>query len=531
MKKFYFALIIFLTSFGAFAQPSIDNSFFEHVQYRGAFGNVDWTDGWTNFNPQQTNYPATTVTVNAGEITGNVDWTANNVYLLNGFVYVRSGAVLNIQAGTIIRGDKTNKGTIIVEQGGKINAIGTASNPIVFTSNQAVGSRNRGDWGGIIVLGYSSINQAGGVSVIEGGVGSTYGGGTTPNVNDNSGTLKYVRIEFPGIAFEPNNEINGLTLGGVGAGTTLDYIQVSYSGDDSYEWFGGTVNAKHLVAFVGLDDDFDTDNGFQGMVQFAVALRDPAIADEAGDSNGFESDNDATGSPNQPYTQAIFCNCSMFGPLATLTTPINDFYKRGMYIRRNSRLNIYNTVVAGWKIGLQIKDQQTQDAATANILKIENTLISGAIQDFNSDFEQNYFLSTDPARDNMTYVSNDDIMISDPFNLTNPDFMPETGSPVLTGSYWYYVGIASHKQNNNLSVSCQPNPFKGHTELVINAVEMGPVTVDIYNLSGAKVATLFDGQVFGQQKISFEAGNLSKGIYVARVNSNSETKMVKLIVQ
>ena len=182
-----------------------------------------------------------------------------------------------------------------------------------------------------------------------------------------------------------------MTLGGVGSGTTLDYIQVSYSGDDSYEWFGGTVNAKHLIAYRGLDDDFDTDFGYSGMIQFAVAERDPAIADEAGDSNGFESDNDATGSENQPYTHAIFSNFSMFGPLATPTTPINDFYKRGIYIRRNSRLNIYNSIIAGHRIGMQLKDQSTQDAATAGQLNIENTVIAGCETNFNSDFEHELF--------------------------------------------------------------------------------------------------------------------------------------------
>ena len=121
--------------------------------------------------------------------------------------------------------------------------------------------------------------------------------------------MKYVRIEYPGIAYSPNNEINGLTFGGVGRGTTIDYIQVSYSGDDSYEWFGGTVNCKHLIAYRGWDDDFDTDFGYQGKLQFLVGLRDPEVADQSG-SNGFESDNDGSGSTKftKNITNVVECN-------------------------------------------------------------------------------------------------------------------------------------------------------------------------------------------------------------------------------
>ena len=151
----------------------------------------------------------------------------------------------------------------------------------------------------------------------------------------------------------PNSEINGLTLYAVGAGTTIDHIQVSYSGDDSYEWFGGTVQMKYLVALRGWDDDWDTDNGFSGKVQFFVSLRDPAIADQS-TSNGFESDNDADGSTLSPFTSALFVNGSVFGPKVTASTTINSLFGHGMQIRRGSRLSIYNTVIAGWPYGLYI---------------------------------------------------------------------------------------------------------------------------------------------------------------------------------
>jgi hypothetical protein len=152
---------------------------------------------------------------------------------LDGWVYVKSGATLTIEPGTVIRGSKANKGALIIEKGARIIAEGTASDPIIFTSNQDAGSRSYGDWGGVIVLGNATVNKVD--PVIEGGPTSTYGGSDDA---DNSGVLKYVRIEFPGIAFQPDKEINGLTMGGVGTGTEIDYVQVSFSGDDSYEWFG-----------------------------------------------------------------------------------------------------------------------------------------------------------------------------------------------------------------------------------------------------------------------------------------------------
>jgi hypothetical protein len=137
----------------SFTNPNLADPFFEQVNFVGAFGTYDWTQGWANFNPQNTVYPATTVTVNASNITTNTTWTSGNVYLLNGWVYVKAGATLTIQAGTVIRGDKTNKGALIIERGAKLIAIGTATQPIVFTSNQNAGSRDRGDWGGLILCG------------------------------------------------------------------------------------------------------------------------------------------------------------------------------------------------------------------------------------------------------------------------------------------------------------------------------------------------------------------------------------------
>ena len=281
-------------------------------------------------------YRVATSIVLKGDITSNL--TINNIdkYTLEGFVYVKSGVTVTIEEGAVIKGDKASKGTLIIERGAKIMAVGTATKPIVFTSAQPKGQRAYGDWGGIIICGKAPVNLPAGEGIIEGGTGATFGG---TDAADNSGKLKYVRIEFPGIAFQPNQEINGLTLGGVGSGTELDYIQVSYSGDDSYEWFGGTVNAKHLIALRGWDDEFDTDNGFSGNVQYCFALRDPQVADQSG-SNGFESDNDASGTTATPQTSAVFSNVTLCGPMKDTSVAFNSLFKRGAHIRRNSAMSI-----------------------------------------------------------------------------------------------------------------------------------------------------------------------------------------------
>ena len=189
----------------------------------------------------------------SGDISANTTWTSNNIYLLSGFVYVTNNAELTIEPGTVIKGDKATKGSLIITRGSKIWADGTSSAPIVFTSNEPVGTRTYGDWGGLIVLGKASINDPAGEKVIEGGVDPVKGlyGGTDDA--DNSGTLRYVRIEFPGIAFQPNNEINGLTLGGVGNGTTIDYVMVSFSGDDAFRmlWWYGEREAPDLLPYTG----------------------------------------------------------------------------------------------------------------------------------------------------------------------------------------------------------------------------------------------------------------------------------------
>ena len=318
-----------------------------------------------------------------GVIEGNVTWTANKIYRLKGFVRVGEELVagtvtkvgnLTIEAGTTIIGDIATKGTLVVHRGSKINAIGTATAPIVFTSGQAVGTRNPGDWGGVVICGKATNNQGANVE-LEGAYKGFHGGTTN---NDNSGTLKYVRIEYAGVPIIPNAEINTLTMGSVGSGTVIEYVQASYGLDDSFEWFGGTVNGKYLIAYKGTDDDFDCDFGWSGTVQFALGYRDGNLADGSG-SNGFEVDNDGAGSAKAPFTAPIFANVSIIGPRANNTSFVDLNFQNGAQLRRNTKIKIYNTFMTGYPTGLYI-DSQRGDAkgnALSGDLVTKNMVIAG----------------------------------------------------------------------------------------------------------------------------------------------------------
>ncbi len=378
--------------------------------------------------------PASGSTLNiTGNLTANLVLKSDVKYILDGWVYVKDGATLTIEAGTVIKGKSGTKASLIVERGGKIMAEGTALKPIVFTSDKAAGSRTAGDWGGIIICGKAPINPTGGEAEIEGGVGSKYGG---TNPADNSGILKYVRIEYAGYAFAPDKEINGLTLGGVGNGTQIDYVQVSFSNDDSYEWFGGTVNCKHLIAFSGLDDEFDTDYGFNGSVQYVVGLRDPNIADVS-KSNGFESDNDGTGSTNSPVTSPKFANVSLFGPKPATDSPANSLFQTSMHLRRKTALEVYNSVFAGWPKGLLMADGK----GSAGNIQIKGVVLAGMNDNFSGNAAGEEAFFTEASRANRTFATTTELNITNPFNLPSPNFLPKAGSPLMTGAVAVPAGL------------------------------------------------------------------------------------------
>ena len=370
-------LLMLPVLFAAIVVNAQVNSQVDLTSYRGAFAPAPtpmWTDTWTNFNPQQTVYGTPTVNIST-DVTANTTWTANNIYLLQGAIHVTNGVTLTIEPGTVIMGDKAvSNSTLFVSRGGKLIANGTSCKPIVFTSNQAPGSRLPEDWGGVVLLG-KAVHNLGTEIPIEGiatnAVLHNHGG--TDNT-DSSGSLRYVRIEFPGFDFATDKEINGLTMGSVGNKTVIDHIQVSFSGDDSFEWFGGAVSAKYLVAFKGLDDDFDTDNGFSGHLQHLLVYRLPSNAD-ASQSNGIESDNNNTSSAATPKTGSRIYNLTQIGGFQPGAT-VNALFQRGAHLRRNTEQKVFNSIFMNNRIGLHVDGTTTLANAAAETLVFRNNIIA-----------------------------------------------------------------------------------------------------------------------------------------------------------
>jgi PKD repeat protein len=450
MKKLVLAVAALLLTAASYGQQ-----FFEQVSYRGAIGPVNWTSPWANWTPNNTVYagdaggPSRTPVNVSGDITTNTTWSSTNVYTATGTIHVTSGATLTIEPGTIIRannsGQANDKFTLIINKGGKINAVGTAARPIVFTSGAAPGSRVPGDWSGILIVGNAVTNlrnQAGlpdgqgQYEALPNDPAAAYGG---TNNADNSGTLKYVRIEYAGYAYLQDRELNGLTLAAVGTGTSIDYVQVSYANDDSFEWFGGTVSAKNLISLGAIDDDFDTDFGFTGKIQFAVAQRDSNNYDTGSGptTNSFESDNDGGPTYNNPRTAPVFSNVTIVGPLANgVALAQANSFQNAARLRRNTLTSVFNSVFMGFPTGILVDGAGSTAAYLGDTLRLKNNISAGAtVSDIRSTVTASDALvktkfEGPDACDTLDAMAG---ILTDPFNYGNPNFLPAANSPALTG--------------------------------------------------------------------------------------------------
>ncbi len=397
-----------------------------------------------------------TITVE-GRITSDTTFKKANTYILKGLVYIANNKTLTIEPGTTVKGSFSGSdvAALIITRGAKIVAKGTATEPVVFTS--ASPNPQSGDWGGIVICGKAPINTSfngtAGLFEVEGGVNNANGDGLagsgdaavpTSIANDSSGVLRYVRIEYAGYAFQPDKEINSLTMAAVGSKTVIDHVQTYLAKDDAFEWFGGTVNCKYLVAFKTQDDDFDTDNGYSGKVQFGLAIRDSLIAD-ASRSEAFESDNNAGGTTATPKTSVVFSNMTAIGPRATATSVGSSLYRAGAHIRRNSEMSLFNSVIIGWPLGIEV-DGTTGTATGANVgtgLVLSNIFLGGNTDSIKYSAPSGSVYTT---ADLVTYfkgsaqantILNGSVpsnLFVQPFNYTAPDPTPFGNAASIVGT-------------------------------------------------------------------------------------------------
>lgn len=579
--------------------------FFEVVNYAGALSpnaSEDWTKGWTNWDPKTASYAAVTDTTTlngmagstAGElvITTTVTLDKSKVYRLTGMIVIEQGGDLVVPAGTLIRcmadlnATPKNYGTIVVERGGMIHINGTAAEPVVFTSTKTNG-RERGDWGGILLAGKASNNQGTDVQMegfnnvaFDNALAKFGAGSGSPVENDNSGSITYCRIEFGGIAFEPNKEINGMTFGSVGSGTTIHHMQVSYSGDDSYEWFGGSVRCKYLIAYKGTDDDFDTDYGYHGAVQFGIGARDSAYFDGtyaapsgASTSEGFESDNDAAGSGKLPYTTAIFSNMTMVGPIPMgsswnkMNSRAKAAFRRGARIRRNSRESIINSIFIGYRNVLMYDGDSTLNYSGAktnsfpDFCLFRNNVIvnsdSGYIQSSPYNRTANGLCEVASGKDTAnlaaftTWVKSSTnanvinpvaysqgTLLVDPKNATAPDFRPISSSAALNKAAYTFSALVPFGTFNSTSTinavesyNVFPNPATAslNVDFVANSSFSG--TVSLTDLSGKTVRS-FETRNFtaGFNSISANISDINSGVYLLVIRGNGGNISSRVVI-
>ena len=407
---------------------------------------------------------------NAGALlTGNIvasrTLSADTVYTLSGFVKVRTGATLTIPAGTKLVGDTTVAGSSLwITRGGRIDAQGTAALPIIMTSARAPGNRKPGDWGGVIIVGNATANRGScganpscvNTTLTEGPAGGiqntaeNYAGGS--DANDNSGTMRYVRIEFAGYAVQANQELNSLSMYAVGRGTTLEYIEAMSGLDDSFEWFGGSVDARHLVSYEAGDDHFDWTEGYNGRVQYMIGLQTYKPTPLAGagfvssDPRGFEGDgceNDKAGCPDyftKPYSGPVFANFTMVGTGPGVFVGVSE--GNGAVIRRGSGANLVNGIIARW----QGRGLNVRDAASDSLRKVDSLIVTNTL------FNENALGNFDPAGTNFgqfaNYPNNDSLAVSTSTLFTS---LPLPGVEPTTGTLDWSLSAASQARAGGLT--------------------------------------------------------------------------------
>jgi hypothetical protein len=380
-----------------------------------------------------------------GDITADLTLSADTLYVLRGFVKVQDGATLTIPAGTTLVGDTAVAGSSLwILRGAQIDAQGTATAPIVFTSMRPEGERAPGDWGGVLLIGNGIINKSGTVNT-EGPQGETevYSGGT--DNADNSGTLRYVRIEFAGfdVSAGAGQELNSLSMYAVGSGTTIEFVQSLTGLDDAFEWFGGAVDGRFLVSYESGDDHFDWAEGYRGRNQFLIGFQSTRVDPAPGagvlstDPQGFEADGcngdgcDA-GFASEPFSIPVFANFTLVGS-GTATTPTEGDI--GMVLRRGTGGYLTNGIVTRWQSqGISVRDQETENLRTADSLSLSNILFAENTTNYDADDSGDF--GVEGSFTDANHVASDasaaEILTS--LTTSSLDWTPITGSDAESGA-------------------------------------------------------------------------------------------------
>lgn len=320
------------------------------------------------------------------DITENMTLETGKNYTLNGGIHVKAGATLTIQPGVTITAK--HDGTvdyILVEQGAKIDAQGTASQPIVMTSEK----KEAGAWGGLHICGYAHTNNGSGSSEIG---NAPYGGN---NDADNSGTLKYIRLEYTGYAFDEEHEANGVSFYGVGNGTTVEHLQAYKGSDDGFEFFGGSVNVKYLVATSCSDDSFDWTEGWNGKAQFLVAYQEGETSLGYDCDCLMECDNNGTNFAATPVAHPVIANATLIG---------NGGEAQGVRLRAGTEVELYNTIITGKDRVLTVETDETENALKNGTSKLEYVAIDGEVSSKQGIYTNADFIQATGNLDNQTFT-------------------------------------------------------------------------------------------------------------------------------
>ena len=585
--------------------PTAGDAFFQQVTYRGAFGNADlWLEGWTALDSYgylgdlvtPVDQFDCTVITDADLVGGQTyNWSADQCYILDGLVFLEAGGVLNIEAGTIIRGQDgnlittgDNTSALIISQGAQIFANGTAAEPVIFTAAQDdlmdpedFIIEDRGEWGGLLILGNATIARPGGTDNIEGLTvepRTTFGGGDNPNDDDNSGRLNYVSIRHGGAALAPGDEINGLTLGGVGSGTEIDYVEVISNLDDGIEWFGGTVDVKHAAVAACGDDAFDYDFGYRGRGQFWFSFQEPeSTTGRAGEHDGANPDNQA------PFSQPDIYNVTYVGLGADVTSlPDGDANDFAILLRDNAGGYYNNSVFIDFPgRGVAIEDRSGDDAfdrlqagdlafnnnfffdfgagSTSADLFIavdtDEVLVAGSSATVASNFADNGNVISDPELENMdrngpidprpqasgaaaagaTGTSDDFFESVSYFGAFEPGVPTWLQGWTAINEYGIVdntTSVNTQYANGFLLDAPVPNPANAQTFVNFELPATATVNMTVVDALGRPVVQVLNNEWMneGQQQVAIDTRTLAQGMYLIVLEAEGTQLLQKLVV-